>query len=115
MENDKSFSTNYFTHDNSKDNYRAIEFSVFYLIEAADSKRNLISKLLQINDFRFRLYIWINVYTFLVFLHWSFYQQMQKFTNKNILPLSKEFRAHIYVKTLIQINHAMVENIMFRH
>lgn len=53
MENDKSFSTNYFTHDNSKDNYRAIEFSVFYLIEAADSKRNLISKLLQINDFRF--------------------------------------------------------------
>ena len=48
MENDKSFSTNYFTHDNSKDNYRAIEFSVFYLIEAADSKRNLISKLLQI-------------------------------------------------------------------
>ena len=53
MENDKSFSTNYFTHGNSKDNYRAIEFSVFYLIEAADSKRNLISKLLQINDFRF--------------------------------------------------------------
>ena len=49
MENDKSFSTNYFTHDNSKDNYRAIEFSVFYLIEAADSKRNLISKLLQID------------------------------------------------------------------
>ena len=58
MENDKSFSTNYFTHDNSKDNYRAIEFSVFYLIEAADSKRNLISKLLQINDFRFIGYIY---------------------------------------------------------
>ena len=53
MENDKSFSTNYFTHDNSKDNYRAIEFSVFYLIEAADAKWSLISKLLQINDFRF--------------------------------------------------------------
>ena len=53
MENDKSFSTNYFTHDNSKDNYRAIEFSVFYLIEAADSKRNMISKLLQIDDLRF--------------------------------------------------------------
>ena len=66
MENDKSFSTNYFTHDNSKDNYRAIEFSVFYLIEAADSKRNLISKLLQINDFRLG-YIWIYVYTIVVF------------------------------------------------
>ena len=66
MENDKSFSTNYFTHDNSKDNYRAIEFSVFYLIEAADSNRNLISKLLQINDFRLG-YIWIYVYTIVVF------------------------------------------------
>ena len=42
MENDKSFSTNYFTHDNSKDNYRAIEFSVLYMIEAADLKRKLI-------------------------------------------------------------------------
>ena len=56
MKNDKSFSTNYLTHDNSKDNYRAIEFLVFYLIEAANSKRNLISKSLQINDFQFYNY-----------------------------------------------------------
>ena len=62
MKNDKSFSTNYLTHDNSKDNYRGIEFSVFYLIEAADSKRNLVSKLIQINDLRF-----IYLYTILLF------------------------------------------------
>ena len=77
MENDKSFSTNYFTHDNSKDNYRAIEFSVFYLIEAADSKRNMISKLLQIDDFRF---IKVSII------------KCKGLEIKNILPLSKNLQ-----------------------
>ena len=82
MENDKYFSTNYFTHDNSKDNYRAIEFSVFYLIEAADSKRNLISKLLQINDLRYFFYSNIEVSII----------KCKGLEIKNILPLSKNLQ-----------------------